>query len=355
MEQTFITLIGEFGYLGIFAAMALGIIGLPFPDEILMTFVGYMVQQGLLSYEMSLLSACLGAICGVSISYFLGMRLGLPFLRKVGPYIFITAAKIEKSQLLFQKKYGFFIIFVSYYVTGLRHIAAYLAGISRMNFRNYMLVAYTGASLWCFTFYHCGKNTWKTLEADAGIYGPPRDFFIPVMIVCLLVIILVFIIVKRKKIEARKKIKTLMNPGWNDIRTIESEAGSLLECQSPDRRAGSLFDFERKGKKKQRLSHDFLQPCQILDNVDSAAKQRIMSRVCTRIRAVYSQSVASHGFDLFPGKVLCGFTAKPGPKNGYSRIGRTGYPVAVPAEPEQHDVPLFDGKIAVLPQFNLVL
>lgn len=203
-------LIGEFGYLGIFAALSLGIIGLPFPDEILMTFVGYMVHQGMLSYELSLLSACLGAICGVSVSYFLGMKLGLPFLRKVGPYVFITADKIEKSQVLFQK-YGFFLIFVSYYVTGLRHIAAYLAGISRMKFRYYMLVAYTGASLWCFVFITAGKilgNHWRRMQEFMDQIG----VFVPTLIAVMVIAALVAFKIKRSKAK-RKESETEQQGG----------------------------------------------------------------------------------------------------------------------------------------------
>ena len=54
-------LIEHFGYLGIIVVLIGGIVGLPIPDEVLLTYVGYIVFQGKLKYILSLLSAFSGA------------------------------------------------------------------------------------------------------------------------------------------------------------------------------------------------------------------------------------------------------------------------------------------------------
>lgn len=72
-------LIEHFGYFGIFIALIGGIIGLPLPDEVLLTFVGFNVYEGRMSYLPSILFALIGTCVGISLSYFLGMKLGMPF------------------------------------------------------------------------------------------------------------------------------------------------------------------------------------------------------------------------------------------------------------------------------------
>src|SRR5689334_25318264 len=96
-------LIEHFGYLGIIIALVGGIIGLPIPDEVLLTYVGYNVFQGKLSYIPSLLSAFVGSIGGISLSYYIGYKFGLPLLRKFGPKIHITEEKINRTRNLFRK------------------------------------------------------------------------------------------------------------------------------------------------------------------------------------------------------------------------------------------------------------
>lgn len=169
-------LIIHYEYVGIFLALAFGLIGLPVPDEILLTFTGYLVYLGKTGFTLTLMSAFLGAMSGISVSYFLGCKLGLPFLERFGPRVGITEQKIEKSQLYFQK-YGNLMIIIGYFIPGIRHISAYLAGIAAMNFKRFALYAYSGGLVWSFTFIMLGKGLgrkWRVVEQyfqNLGLYA----------------------------------------------------------------------------------------------------------------------------------------------------------------------------------------
>lgn len=149
-------LIEHYGYFGIIIALVGGIIGLPIPDEVLLTYVGYNVFEGKMSYLPSLLSAFAGACGGISLSYFLGVKLGLPFLIKFGPKLHITEEKVSRTRKLFLK-FGPFLLFVGFFIPGVRHITAYLAGINGYSYRRFALFAYSGAVTWCFSFITLGK------------------------------------------------------------------------------------------------------------------------------------------------------------------------------------------------------
>lgn len=148
-------LLEHFGYFGIIVALIGGIIGLPIPDEFLLTYVGFNVFLGKLAYFPSLLSAFLGAFGGITLSYILGIKLGLPFLHKFGPKLHITEERINKTKNLFTK-FGPYLLFFGYFIPGVRHITAYLAGINGYSYKRFSLFAYLGALTWSFTFITLG-------------------------------------------------------------------------------------------------------------------------------------------------------------------------------------------------------
>ncbi|PLT29412.1 DedA family protein [Peribacillus deserti] len=160
MQQHISILIEHYGYIGIIAALAAGIIGLPLPDEVLLTFTGYQVFKGEMLFIPSLLSASAGAIAGISISYFLGIKLGMPFLRKYGPKIHLSEARLAKTRNLFNKL-GPILLLAGYFIPGIRHVTAYLAGINGFSYRKFSFFAYSGAILWTFTFISLGRSLGK--------------------------------------------------------------------------------------------------------------------------------------------------------------------------------------------------
>lgn len=154
MQQTLYVL-QEYGYIGIFLFLVLGLIGLPLPDEIMLTFLGYLTTIGQLNLYLTIISAFLGSVGGITVSYLLGIWLGYPFLKKYGQKFFITRRRLRVTQLLF-RKYGNWLLFGGYFIPGVRHITAYLAGISHLSYWRFAMHAYSGAACWCATFIGLG-------------------------------------------------------------------------------------------------------------------------------------------------------------------------------------------------------
>ena len=169
MDHNLDSFIGQYGYVGIILALAGGIVGLPIPDELLLTFIGYSVSQGRLTYVMALGSAFIGSITGITISYFIGLKLGLPFLKKFGPIMYITEERIEFTRRLFQR-WGVLVLFFGYFIPGIRQISAIIAAISHISFRKFALYAYTGGLVWSITFLALGQFLGKSwLQAEQYI------------------------------------------------------------------------------------------------------------------------------------------------------------------------------------------
>lgn len=145
----------HYGYPVLFLALMSELLALPLPGEVIMSYAGLLVFQGKLGWGLSILAAGAGASVGMTISYWLGRKLGLPFFRAYGSRIHLGPDKLERTSAWFET-YGRKVLLIACFIPGVRHFTGYLSGINRMTFRAYMLYAYIGAFLWTGTFISLG-------------------------------------------------------------------------------------------------------------------------------------------------------------------------------------------------------
>ncbi len=149
-------LIDQYGYYVLGIAPMLELLALPLPGEVMMTYTGLLVFEGHLNWMLSILTAGLGTSIGMTISYWIGYKLGKPFFQKHGSKFHLGPEKLEKTSLWFER-YGNKLLLFAYFIPGVRHFTGYFSGVTRLSFRTYMVYAYTGAFLWTGTFISLGK------------------------------------------------------------------------------------------------------------------------------------------------------------------------------------------------------
>ncbi len=160
--------VSTYGYAAIFLLLVLGIVGLPVPDEWLLVFSGYLAFSGRLTLAGVLVSAFAGSACGITCSYLLGRNVGLPLLHsRFGRYAHVSEEQIRKVHDWFNR-IGHWTLFLGYYIPGVRHFTALVAGTSCLEYRAFAMYAYAGALLWVCTFvfigYHFGES-WRPVLA----------------------------------------------------------------------------------------------------------------------------------------------------------------------------------------------
>lgn len=148
--------LSEYGYLAVFSALALGIVGLPVPDELLMMVAGYMTKLHVLQFHYTLLFSFAGAMSGMLFSYWMGMKVGRPFLDRYGKWVGLKPHRVDRVSG-WMERYGPLTIIFGYFVPGLRHATCYLSGISDMSLQKFSLYASTGALTWCLIFILLGR------------------------------------------------------------------------------------------------------------------------------------------------------------------------------------------------------
>jgi membrane protein DedA with SNARE-associated domain len=143
------------GYGAIFLLLMLGVVGLPVPDETLLVFCGYLVGRGVMHPAGAFLSALAGSWCGISLSYSIGRFFGVGVVHRFGKYLHLTDERLDKVHRWFDRV-GHWALFVGYYIAGLRHLTAIVAGTSRLEFRSFAAYAWSGGLLWVSTFLTLG-------------------------------------------------------------------------------------------------------------------------------------------------------------------------------------------------------
>jgi membrane protein DedA with SNARE-associated domain len=165
MESVF-EWITTYGYPVIFLLLTLGVVGLPVPDETLLVFCGYLVFKGRMHPALAWGSALAGSWCGITLSYTIGRTLGLGAVHRFGKYLHLTDERLERVHQWFDR-IGHWALFAGYFIAGLRHFTALVAGASKLKFSSFAAYAWPGGLLWVTTFlslgYYLGEN-WRSIS-----------------------------------------------------------------------------------------------------------------------------------------------------------------------------------------------
>lgn len=157
-----------YGYAAIFSLLLLGIVGLPVPDEFLLTGCGFLIYQGSLQPIPTFFSAVAGSMSGITCSYIIGRTAGWKVLHsRYGKLLHLTDDRIKRIHDWFDR-IGHWALLIGYFVPGVRHFTAIVAGTSKLEYRSFSLFAYGGAVAWVSAFlfigHHFGKR-WAEILA----------------------------------------------------------------------------------------------------------------------------------------------------------------------------------------------
>jgi membrane protein DedA with SNARE-associated domain len=153
--ETALEWVTQYGAVSLFFLLMLGIVGLPVPDETLMVFSGYLIFKGKLNPVLTFSMALLGSVTGITISYALGRIYGLKLIHKYGRYIHLTEERFQKVHAWFERA-GRWSLFFGYYIAGVRHFTAMVAGASNLEYPRFAVFAYAGAFTWVSVFLFVG-------------------------------------------------------------------------------------------------------------------------------------------------------------------------------------------------------
>lgn len=191
--------IQRFGYFGIFLTMTMESAGILIPSEIVVPFSGFLAGQDKLNLWIVIFIAALANLTGSIILYLIGFSGGRWFLFKYGKYILIKKEDLEKADNWFQR-YGSKAIFFSRLIPIIRTFISLPAGVTKLNFGQFLIFTFFGSLLWNFWLAYFGFLAGENWEYLSYIFRK-LDF----ILVFLIIFLMIFYIFKhnKKRIWAR--------------------------------------------------------------------------------------------------------------------------------------------------------
>jgi len=188
--------LAHYGYPGLFVLLILGIVGLPIPDETLLVFSGYLIASGRLNPLGTYVSALAGSICGISLSYFIGRTAGHTLILRYGKHLHITQERLNRVHRWFERA-GDWLLAFGYFIPGVRHFTALVAGMSELEYPRFAAFAYTGAAVWVGVFLAIGYVVGE--EWQSAIAFVHRYTLVAVMIAIPAALIIWFVRTRRSR------------------------------------------------------------------------------------------------------------------------------------------------------------
>lgn len=166
-----LTLLTDLGYLGISLALMIEVI----PSELVLSYAGFMVNSGKLTFIGAFLSGVIGGTVAQLFLYWLGYYGGRPFFDKYGKYLLIHSKHIAAAERWFEK-HGTIVIFTARFIPIVRHAISIPAGISRMPLSTFSLYTFAAMLPWTLLFMVIGMELgthWEHIEVIGIRYIKP--------------------------------------------------------------------------------------------------------------------------------------------------------------------------------------
>ena len=145
MTHTLFAWVAAHGSLALFGLLVLGIVGVPVPDETLLVIAGVLVDQARLDAVPTYTAAFLGSALGITVSYLLGRSAGVTIIHRYGHRLGIASKEVAEVRAVFQRG-GRWVLMLGYFVPGIRHLTALVAGAAGLPFGRFAVFAYSGAA-----------------------------------------------------------------------------------------------------------------------------------------------------------------------------------------------------------------
>ncbi len=165
----FITGFGIFAIIFVIYAESGLLIGFLFPGDSLLFTAGFLFQQGLLpgaipiSIHIFAFLLFVAASLGQSTGYIFGKKVGRKLFDKENSRFFRKENLVRTEE--FYDKYGPIAIVLACFVPIVRTFVPIVAGISKMNYKQFLPFNIIGAFVWTYSFTYLGFYAGKVLHS----------------------------------------------------------------------------------------------------------------------------------------------------------------------------------------------
>ena len=205
MQEFIISLMGQFGYFGVFFLIALENVFPPIPSEVILLFGGFMTTYTSLNIALMVVAATLGSLLGAIVLYYIGKILNKERLKKivsgkVGKVLRLKEKDIDMADHWFDTK-GNKTVFFCRFIPIVRSLISIQAGMSDMPMAKFLLYTTVGSAIWNTVLIVIGNRVGENWESILGVF----DQYSHIVLILLILIFVLFIVWFYTKKQKKKK------------------------------------------------------------------------------------------------------------------------------------------------------
>lgn len=205
MQEFIISLMGQFGYFGVFFLIALENVFPPIPSEVILLFGGFMTTYTSLNIALMVVAATLGSLLGAIVLYYIGKILNKERLKKivsgkVGKVLRLKEKDIDMADQWFDTK-GNKTVFFCRFIPIVRSLISIPAGMSEMPMAKFLLYTTVGSAIWNTVLIVIGNRVGENWESILGVF----DQYSHIVLILLILIFVLFIVWFYTKKQKKKK------------------------------------------------------------------------------------------------------------------------------------------------------
>lgn len=214
MEEIIISMVNQFGYLGIILLIAIENIFPPIPSEVILTFGGFATTISNITVIGTIIASTVGSVLGAMALYWIGRFLNEERIDKIadskaGKVLGLEKQDIHKAFSWFDSK-GKFAVFFGRFIPIVRSLVSIPAGMAKMAMIPFLILTTVGSLIWNTVLITLGRIAGASWSKIAGYVGGYSDIVLIGFIIIFILGIVAFYLKKSgtvKIIRFRKKKK----------------------------------------------------------------------------------------------------------------------------------------------------
>ena len=209
MQEIMLSIMEQYGYLGVFLLIAIENIFPPIPSEAVLLFGGFMTTYTGLNVVVMILAATLGSLVGAIVLYYVGRILNKERLKKlvsgkVGKILRLKTEDIDKADKWFNDK-GNKAVFFCRFVPIVRSLISIPAGMSKMPLAKFFIYTIAGSTVWNTVLLVIGNKVGENWMNMLNIFDQYSHITLIVLIIIFIVACILYYCKKANKFIFKKK------------------------------------------------------------------------------------------------------------------------------------------------------
>lgn len=209
MQEFILSIMNQFGYLGVFLLIAIENIFPPIPSEVILVFGGFMTTYANLNITGMIVASTLGSLIGAIVLYYIGKILNKERLKKIvsgkiGKVLRLKTSDIDKADEWFDTK-GNKSVFFCRFIPIVRSLISIPAGMSEMPMGKFLIYTIAGSLIWNSVLIVVGSKFGENWTKIVDVLNDYSHIVLILLVIILIALVYIFYHNKLKKDKSKEK------------------------------------------------------------------------------------------------------------------------------------------------------